>query len=370
MRTRKWISARAAWLAASLVAIAACSGSSKHNKDGSGDSRGDGGDQRADSGLPSEAPSALRIEPGQILIVDDGVAPGETASVRVLATFDGKEIDVTGHAKWSLAPADLVTLSAGNITTQGHGGESVLTATLSGVAATASLTVRLEATLVNASAPAGAAGLFGEDVTADDTTSGDKPLLVYPSNETMFPRNLERVTYQWRAGASLDLFELRFESKVASIRYYTTDKSWLPEPDVWRWLADTHAGSSLTLTVRALAMANPTKVYSSAKVTLYFSASEVLGALYYWSTGAQGVMRATLASPIASKFFTDPSGPDDTCVSCHTVSRNGKRLAGGYGGEELRQVSIPDRTLQIPSTEAGSGPAYGFGTYNPSASRL
>jgi hypothetical protein len=105
-------------------------------------------------------------------------------------------------------------------------------------------------------------------------------------------------------------------------------------------------------------------------VTLYFSASEVLGALYYWSTGAQGVLRATLPSPAASKFFTDPESGDNTCVSCHTVSRNGKRLAGGYGGEKLRQVSIPERELQIPAAQATQGMDYGFGTYNPAADRL
>ncbi len=366
---------QAAWLALSLVGFVACSGSSKQSNgsgdngntggaDGSAASRGDG------DGSSADAPSALRIEPAEVLIVDDGVAPGETASVHVLATFQGKDVDVTDKVSWNIEPANLVMASAGTLTSQSHGGEGTLTATLSGVEATASVAVRLQARVSNANAPAGAAELFPEDASADDVTSADKPLLVYPSDETMFPRNLERVTYQWRAGTAFDLFELRFESKVASIRYYTTDKTWLPAPDVWRWLADSHAGSSLTLTIRALTKASPTKIYASKPVTLYFSASEVLGALYYWSTGAQGVMRATLSSPIATKFFTDPSGPDKTCVSCHTVSRNGKRLAGGYGGEVLRQVSIPDRTLQIPSAAAEKGPAYGFGTYNPSASRL
>jgi hypothetical protein len=139
---------------------------------------------------------------------------------------------------------------------------------------------------------------------------------------------------------------------------------------VWRWLAETHAGSSLTLSVRGLSSAAPSTIHRSQPVTLYFSASAVPGVLYYWSTGAQGVMRATLSSPAAAKFFTDPQTGDDTCVSCHTVSRNGKRLAGGYGGERLRQISIPDRALQIPALASSTGPDYGFGTYNPAATRL
>jgi hypothetical protein len=338
--------------------------------DGDGDSAGDG-----DSTSSGGKPTALRIEPAQISIVDNGVSPGETAGVHVFGTFDGKEQDVTSKVTWAIDPMDLLDIASGTLTSKNHGGQGTLSARFGTVEATSSVTVRLEAQFTDANSPPGAANMFPSDTTTDVTSSdmamgADAPLVIYPSNETMFPRNLERVEYQWRAGASLDVFEIRFESKVASVRYYTADKTWLPTPEVWHWLADTHAGSSLTFSVRGIASASPATIYRSQDVTLFFSGSEVLGALYYWSTGAQGVMRATLSSPAAAKFFTDPASGDKTCVSCHTVARNGKRLAGGYGGESLRQVSIPERTLQIPSAPATKGMDYGFGTYNPAASRL
>ncbi|MFT3927679.1 MAG: MopE-related protein [Myxococcales bacterium] len=338
--------------------------------DGDGDLGGGDGDQ-GDVDAGDQIASALRIDPSSIQIIDNGISPGETATVHVYGTFGGQERDVTSQVILSLNPGDLAQISSGTLSTRNHGGSGTLKATLGGAEATAQVQVVLQAQLSDPNAPAGAADLFPADTSGDLTGQPASPLVVYPSNETMFPRNLERVNYQWRAGASLDLFEVRFDSAVASVRYYTNSKAWLPSADVWHWLADTHAGSSLTLTVRGLSTASPATVHRSQPVTLYFSESEVLGALYYWSTGAAGVMRATLSSPIASKFYTDPESGDKTCVSCHTVSRNGKHLVGGYGGEKLRQVSIPDRTLEISVNPADNSTyAYGFGTYNPEASRL
>jgi hypothetical protein len=327
----------------------------------------DGGHAQGEASIPGL--SALRIEPSSIAITDDGVSPGETAALRVYGTFDGKEREVTGQVSWTLDPAELADVAGATLTSKNHGGSGTLKGVFGGLEATASVKIVLQTQFADPDAPAGAADLFPSDSSGDLTGRAESPLVVYPSHETMFPRNLERVTYQWRAGASLDLFEVRFESEVANVRYYTGDRSWLPSADVWRWLAETHAGKSLTLSVRGMATAQPTTIYRSQSVTLYFSEAQVPGALYYWSTGAQGVLRALLSSPVATKFFTDPASGDNTCVSCHTVSRNGKRLAGGYGGEVLRQVSVPDRVLQIPIAPA-KAPAYGFGTYNPSASRL
>src|SRR6185436_19308294 len=103
-------------------------------------------------------------------------------------------------------------------------------------------------------------------VVDDDTLR-----IIYPSDETMFPRNLERVDHQWRADGALDRFEVRFESDVASIRYYTSDLHLLPDSQGWRWIAHTHAGRSLELTVRGVSSAAPDTVVRSQTITLYYS---------------------------------------------------------------------------------------------------
>jgi hypothetical protein len=163
---------------------------------------------------------------------------------------------------------------------------------------------------------------------------------------------------------------VRFESDVALVRFYTADKHFLPDAQGWRWLADTHAGRSLQMSVRATSSTAPDMIARSQPITLYFSRSEVPGALYYWSTGSEGVMKGTISSETATKFYTDPDSGDTNCVACHTVSRNGQKLAGGYGGEIMRVISVPDRDLLVPSDAMTKGAAYGWGTFDPPANQL
>jgi hypothetical protein len=252
--------------------------------------------------------------------------------------------------------------------------------------------------------PDDAPALFDADPARDDTGK-DAPSILYPSDETMFPRNLDRVQYQWSAPDKLDLFEVRFDSDAAHVRYYTTDRFLLPDADGFRMLASVNAGSSLQMTVRGLARDKPDKIYGSRSIALYFSESEVLGALYYWSTGAQGVMRAQISAPTATKFYTDPAAPNaGTCAACHSVSRDGRKLAVGYGGERLRVIDVARRSTLVPAGAtdapammmpdpmmmpapmkdpmkdpmadpmpdpmAGMGPEYGWGSFNPDGTRL
>ncbi len=386
MRIILTAAASQAVLALALL-LAACSGgkddSSGKGRDGGSDDdggeatagtsggAGDGGGAHADGGVTLiPGLEALRITPASHNVVDDGVEPGETVSFKAVGTFGKEENDVTGQVMWSLADARLGTIDKGVFTSAGIGGSTEVRARAVGFEATAMLTIKLEIAAKTDGAPDGIVELFEPDPSTDTKVEDDTLRIVYPSHETMFPRNLQRVDHQFRADANLDRFELRFESPVALVRFYTADKHFLPDAQSWKWLADSHAGSSLTFTVRGTSSAAPDTIVQSQPVTLYYSESEVPGALYYWSTGAQGVLKATISSEFATKFFTDPAGADTTCVSCHTVSRNGQKLSAGYGGETLRTITVPDRDLLIPSAPADKGPAYGWGTFSPDASRL
>jgi len=359
-----------------ILGTAACSG----NKS---ELAGDGGQQSegaSEGGLTSDGGSpllvglqSLRIDPGEKSVKDDGVAPPESVSFRAFGKFASGEREVTSEVTWSLEDPRLGLVRKGIVNTRGVGGKTRVIAEAGGKRAEADLNILLSVVVVSPDVPKGMEDLFDPEPKNDVTADPASPRITYPSTETMFPRNLERVLHQWQAGPGLDLFEVRFESSFALVRFFTTKRSLLPDLQAWTWLAETHAGHSLSLTVRGLSQGTPTKIYGSKPITIYYSESEVLGALFYWSTGAKGIMRANLSSPNASKFFPDPEGTDTSCAACHTVSRDGKRLAVGYNGENLRQVSIPDRELQIPKDGAVDGDkptSYGWGTYNPGATRL
>ena len=313
---------------------------------------------------------SLRIDPGDVTLTDDGVEPGETTGLRAIGVFDGGvERDLTDAVAWSLTNAELGTIAAGTFTTAGIGGRGTVVASASGLMAEATLTIVLEAVILGDGVPTDAPSLFGTDPSRDVTGAGNLSI-VYPSDGTMLPRNLERVTHQWIADASLDLFEVRFDSDLAHVRFYASERLLPIDGAAWRWIADTHAGGSAEVAVRGLERAAPSVIYRSQTIVELYSPSEVLGALYYWSTGAQGVMRAHISAPSAELFYDDPDSSSRECVSCHTVSRDGRRLAVGYGGERLREVTIPDREVRIPADPSVDGPDYGWGTFDPGATRL
>jgi hypothetical protein len=139
----------------------------------------------------------------------------------------------------------------------------------------------------------------------------------------------------------------------------------------WQTIAATNAGQLVTLTVRAT---DPTKsgtVYEAPGVPIRFSKSAVPGALYYWSTTVKGVRRGRLADPAPTNFLT-PAEADTKCVACHTLSRNGQRLAADVGGENLWVVDVtpavpPPRRITSYQNKAIPN---AWATFNPDASRV
>jgi WD40-like Beta Propeller Repeat len=214
---------------------------------------------------------------------------------------------------------------------------------------------------VEMDAPGNAPELFGGGTKHDPgTNAGNEPAIVYPNHETMFPINVSRIRHEWSGGAGNGVFMLRFEGPNTTVNVYTSSVNWLPSPEQWDWIAESNRGAEVTLTVHGLDPAAPADVWQSAPITLMFSQAEVEGAIYYWSTGTQGVMKALVSDPVPIKFYTDPQGESaDKCVACHTLSRDGKRLAVGYEGETLWEASVPERERILP-LDSGTGGTTGM----------
>jgi hypothetical protein len=207
---------------------------------------------------------------------------------------------------------------------------------------------------VEANAPPNAGALFGAGALQPNGTNGaQEPGIVYPSHETMFPINVSHIHHEWVKGGTNDLFRLTFKGPKTTVTIYTVNPNWEPSDEQWDWIAESNRGDSVTFTVAGMSLATPAMVWQSKSITLYFSSAEVEGALYYWSTGSQGIMKALVSDRIPEKFYTDPKAANaNTCVACHTLSRDGKRMAVGYGGEKLQEVSVPARAPIGPATGA------------------
>ena len=220
--------------------------------------------------------------------------------------------------------------------------------------------------------PANPGGIFdGAKSNPHGTNSANEPAIVYPSHETMFPINVSRIRHEWKAGTGNTLFRLRFVGPKTTVTVYTTTTNWEPTEEEWDWIAESNRGASVEFSVAAVNAAAPSQLWQSAPITLLFSDAAVEGAIYYWSTGTAGVMKALVSDPIPQKFYTDPMASDaNTCVACHTLSRDGKRLAVGYGGEKLREASVPDRTTIVPPGGTGMGMASAWTTFSPDGKLL
>jgi len=211
-------------------------------------------------------------------------------------------------------------------------------------------------TFVADGAPGNAPELFEKGTPhATGTKPGSEPGVIYPAHETMFPINVSHIRHDWSAAGS-DLFKLTFSGPKTTVTVYTATPDWTPSDEEWDWIAESNRGQTVRFAVSALRAASPTDVWSSPEISELFSDAAVDGAIFYWSTGTEGVMRALVSDPIPQKFYTDPNASDSgTCVACHTLSRDGKLLAMGYDGETLRVASVPGREVLIPSAVSSGG---------------
>jgi hypothetical protein len=298
---------------------------------------------------------------------------GQGAPFEVPAIFT---IDNNGPG--TMAPSGVFT--SNNLA----GGHVNVKAEYDGKSATATLDIKLEAEEIAGMVPMDPGSLFDpmkNTIVASDPTHG--PSLVYPVADTKFPQNLYRTMFNWRGGLGNNLFLLKFESQNLTLDVYTDGahmtciaagtggKCWETVQKQWTMIALSNAGGSVKLTIYGTDVANKGTVYASKGYDFTFSKSPVPGAIYYWSTTAAGTRRGTLSDLAPTNFFT-PSEADGNCVACHTLSRNGKRLAADVGGENLWVVDVvkmspPPRVFvsynnqKIPNAWA---------TFNPDATRI
>jgi len=346
---------------------------------GTGAFTGSGGGGACIEGL-----TQLTLSPSTADVTLDGSAPAPSVLFAASGKVDGQTIDVaTSKLSWSVErddDTDPGTIANGLLSPYPYAGGSVtVTATDGCATATATVDLYLDVEVGQPTNPGDWAGT--------PTTTGAVPLIVYPSDETRFPRNLFRTLFQWRSQGYVE-FRLTFDGAASHVVVYTDGVHglcasanpaagcWEVGEQVWDFIAGSNAGGTATWTVEALdPSTNPPTVRQSMPITLGFSKQDVKGAIFYWSTTSAGIRRGRISQqnpedyvngkPVATQYGSNAI----RCVACHVVSRDGKYIAAPTESTESKGLWVYQVTPAAPPTplvtDIAGTDGHGFATISP-----
>jgi hypothetical protein len=258
------------------------------------------------------------------------------------------------------------------------GGTVTVTASDGCVSATLMVTFKL---VVTVGTPSDTGAWSGTPMTGTGA-----PTIVYPSDQTRFPRNIYRTLFQWRT-AGMSEFRLTFEGPGSTVVVFTNGAHmlcmgktpaagcWEADESGWASIAGSNAGGTVTFTLDGLDRSGATPVVRrAAPITIGFSRRDVVGAIFYWSTTVAGVRRANIRDAVPENYIaagTAYTNPTDTvkCVACHVVSRDGRYLAAPVQSALTQSLWITGVTATPPPTPIVKSVAntmgHGFGTFSP-----
>ena len=357
MKTRsnaRWLIALQLTLAGAGI-FAACGGDGDDTSSSSTTGTGSGagtatGTTATSTGTGDVVVTALAVDPPSAPLTVDQTTPATQAFKAIGTLGDGTSVEVA--ATWSVdnpAPGSIDPSTGLYTTGNGAGGKVVVTASYGGKTATADLTVIFAPKVDDGDVPPGTPDLFDPSQNTPLDADPLSPDIAYPSDGTMFPTNIYRILFQWRA-QGMSVFHLHFVGDYIDLDVYTDGANptcvaaandagcWEATQQVWSWMASSAAGGKIKLTVEAADPATPGIYYVGDSIDVLFSKNPVPGAIYYWSTTQAGVMRAAVSDSAPAPFMTPTEVGQ--CVACHTLSRNGKKMGADVGGEKLWVVAV------------------------------
>lgn len=366
------------WLVLAIVlggsaGVAACSGGSSNG--GGGPDGGLDGGADADSGGGGDAGEdtsfidhgnvvSLAVEPATTTV---SVTNGASSPVgfTAMATYeDGSSAPV--GVTWSLDRPDLGGVDGGGtFTATGTlGGHAALTATLGGIKATAEIDVKLR---IDRDAPG--VGLSTADKAnfnaPDAAPSG---ALLYPYDQTVFPRGLLPPEIMWSGGAAGDVYRVRTKEKFLEASFFVKadppSRFTLP-PEVWNQLTQSNAGENVTLEITRM---TGSQAHAPMTETWTIARGSLRGSIYYWAVNTGQLMKIApgaatptvvfdsgpadvIGTPPAAGYGGAPNPPWEAvsggkrCVACHTVSKDGSTLAAVF--EKTGSTASPWGTIDL-----------------------
>jgi hypothetical protein len=364
-----------AWSRGALV-IAVCAGASiaavargcASNDKGGDEPLGDGGGDTAILGdAIGDTPSAitLRIEPPAVTLdVPLGGKSGDVALKVLAKDATGLETDVTDKASLSLSEPTLATFVGAKIGGATHGGKADITATLAGATASATLTVKLAGDVVPSGFDPTSKGKF--DAATVDPTPASQPVIEYPLEAAIVPRNVPPMEVQWKKGGDTSAYRVRFTAPgVLDVAAYGTTLESILDAAPWSAVVESAAGGKMQIVVEGLGVTG-LQLHRSAPVTITVARDRIDdSAIYYWESSSGSLHALDFAAgknsvlPVTGSKYA-PGSPA-VCIACHTVSRDGTRFSYTSGDFSLGTLAASaDKKSFAASIEPGTKVPAGF----------
>ncbi|MEM9193455.1 MAG: hypothetical protein AAGF12_30050 [Myxococcota bacterium] len=325
---RKWILGICSLLAVSM----GCSVGDRGNGSSEGGTNGDSG--------MMPPPSGLRIEPANETRTISG-APVVINYNAIFRNAAGQDADVTGDVTWTSTVPALGTMVGSQFqSTVDQGGATSIRATMGDLIAMTTLTLRMESVIITPGTPADAPTRFGG--MPDPSRA---PEIVYPADGTMVPPNVGELEFHYRPNGA-NLFELHIQAAALDVRIYfgcpetlSDGCAYTPDREAWETISTAVAGGGpFTYTLTGV---NDAGQLGQASRTLTVAEEPITGGLYYWNAGGGTIDRFEFGvrGAVRETFLDQGRVGAATCVGCHALSRDGRRIAVG--------TDIPTTTLQV-----------------------
>jgi hypothetical protein len=325
--------------------------------------------------------TSIEVQPADATIAIDNGSGNTPIGYSAIGHFSDGKTQPLGDATFALddigqrlgALAGTQFSASGNAAGTGH-----VTATSQGKSGSTGVTVTVHQITLGPGVPPDAPGKLPPTATPGALS----PQVVYPLDGALMPASVASPDVQWEGTAQPgDLFRVKLvaggatvESIVANASGFTWD--FAPSAAAWALLTASAGASPITVTVDHWDAQSGLEGSNPIKVSL--AAADVRGAIYYWDL-SEGKMQRLDDSGRNLAIPNPPAAPSDAnnhCVACHTISRDGRFLAGELWGGGLSgavfDLANPTVIMGNPAPTMAPVNTYNslFSTFNADATRL
>ena len=313
--------------------------------------------------------------PSATLLSTNGSKP--TKKFTVMGHYDDGKSRAISSATMTLDSQKYGTMTGdGTFTARGiAAGETIITAAYQKFVATGKAIVTVKNVITAPKTSAGVEAIFTQAPKNNDPARA--AVIVYPEDKTLFPLNVYPPDLQWEGGKAGDHYHVKVSVPNAELHYYVTHSGagfkfdWPMDKPAWRAIAESAGKNTATILVERYD-ASKLDVVSSKPVTFSVAEINMAGTIYYWALSKGRIFRIRSDGSGPEDFFTPPAkpgAPTNRCVACHTMCRDGKKMAFEYwGGSEwggIIDVTKPSTPIAGPNVYRAN-----YATFNPKCDRL